>query len=79
MTRKPMVIVLCTGNSCRSQMAEGFLRQFAGDRFELHSAGTEPKPGVHPLAVRVMAEVGTAKGKLPPQSAANRGLGACVR
>lgn len=52
------ILVLCTGNSCRSQMAEGFLRQAAGDAFNVYSAGTEPKDEVHPLAVQVMAEVG---------------------
>ncbi|MFN8496618.1 MAG: arsenate reductase ArsC [Anaerolineae bacterium] len=51
------VLVLCTGNSARSQMAEGLLRARAGDRFEVHSAGTEPK-GLNPLAVRAMAEKG---------------------
>jgi arsenate reductase (thioredoxin) len=54
---KPVVLFLCTGNSARSQMAEAFLRKYAGDRFEPHSAGTDPK-GVHPLTVRVMKEVG---------------------
>jgi arsenate reductase (thioredoxin) len=58
MDRKPVVLFLCTGNSCRSQMAEGFLRQLGGDRFEVHSAGTEPAERVHPLAVEVMAEKG---------------------
>ena len=55
---KPIVLILCTGNSCRSQMAEGFLRHFQSDKFEPHSAGTEPQPRVHPLAIKVMAEVG---------------------
>ncbi len=55
---KPNILVLCTGNSCRSQMAEGFLRELAGDKFRVHSAGTEPKHEVHPLAVRVMSEIG---------------------
>jgi arsenate reductase (thioredoxin) len=55
---KPTVLILCTGNSCRSQMAEGFLRHYAGDRFEARSAGTKPATEVHPLAVQVMAEVG---------------------
>ncbi len=54
---KPAILFLCTGNSCRSQMAEGFLRALAGDRFEAVSAGTKPVP-VHPLAIRVMAEAG---------------------
>ncbi|MEW6757739.1 MAG: arsenate reductase ArsC [Acidobacteriota bacterium] len=55
---KPVVLFLCTGNSCRSQMAEAFLRALAGDRYECHSAGTDPAPAVHPAAVRVMAEKG---------------------
>jgi arsenate reductase len=56
MTR-PRVLFLCTHNSARSQMAEGFLRALAGDRFEVASAGTEPTR-VHPLAKRAMHEVG---------------------
>ena len=51
------VLFLCTGNSARSQMAEAFLRKYAGDRFEAHSAGLEPK-GLNPLTVSVMNEVG---------------------
>lgn len=58
MNRKPLTLILCTGNSCRSQMAEGFLRRYQGDKFEVGSAGTAPKDIVHPLAIRVMAEVG---------------------
>ena len=54
---KDRVLFLCTHNSARSQMAEGFLRSMAGDRFEAQSAGTE-KTAVHPLAIRVMAERG---------------------
>jgi arsenate reductase (thioredoxin) len=56
--RKPLVLILCTGNSCRSQMAEGFLRSYQGDRFDIGSAGTAPQAEIHPLAVRVMSEVG---------------------
>jgi len=52
---KPRVLFLCTHNSARSQMAEGFLRALAGDRFEVGSAGTE-KTSVNPLAVQAMAE-----------------------
>lgn len=51
------ILVLCTGNSCRSQMAEGFFRHYGGDKVEVFSAGLSPK-GVHPLAIKVMAEVG---------------------
>jgi arsenate reductase (thioredoxin) len=51
------VLFLCTHNSARSQMAEGWLRHLAGDRFEVHSAGTE-MTAVRPFAIQVMAEVG---------------------
>jgi arsenate reductase (thioredoxin) len=54
---KARVLFLCTHNSARSQMAEGFLRAKAGDRFEVQSAGTE-MTSVNPLAIRVMAERG---------------------
>lgn len=54
---KPKVLFLCTGNSARSQMAEGYLRRAAGDRFEAMSAGLEPK-GLNPLAVEAMRELG---------------------
>jgi arsenate reductase (thioredoxin) len=54
---KPKVLFLCTGNSARSQMAEGFLRDMAGDYFESLSAGIEPK-ALNPLAVEVMREIG---------------------
>ena len=52
------VLVLCTGNSCRSQMAQGWIEHLLGDRWEVRSAGTLPAAGVHPLAVRAMAEAG---------------------
>lgn len=54
---KAKVLVLCTGNSCRSQMGEGWLRHDLGDRVEAHSAGTRPS-FVHPRAIEVMAEAG---------------------
>jgi arsenate reductase len=55
---KKRVLVLCTGNSCRSQMAEGWINHLLGDRWEARSAGTTPADRVHPLAVRAMAEAG---------------------
>jgi arsenate reductase len=54
---KTKILFLCTGNSARSQMAEAFVRKYAGDHFEAHSAGLEPK-GLNPLTVKVMKEVG---------------------
>ena len=57
MTARRRVLFLCTPNSARSQMAEGWLRALAGDRFEAASAGTEATR-VHPLAIRAMAEAG---------------------
>ncbi|HJZ69026.1 MAG TPA: arsenate reductase ArsC, partial [Blastocatellia bacterium] len=56
-SNKKRVLFLCTGNSCRSQMAEAFLREVAGCEFQVHSAGTNPTR-VNPMAVRAMAEVG---------------------
>ena len=55
---KPTVLILCTGNSCRSHLAEGFLRAAAGDILDVQSAGSKPAGYVHPLAIKVMAEVG---------------------
>jgi arsenate reductase (thioredoxin) len=56
--RKQKVLFLCTQNSARSQMAEGFLRHLAGDRFEVYSAGIDPTGEIHPCAVEAMWEVG---------------------
>jgi arsenate reductase len=56
--RSKRVLVLCTGNSCRSQMAAGWVNHLLGGQWEAHSAGTAPAARVHPLAVRVMAEAG---------------------
>ena len=57
-TSKPLVLILCTGNSCRSHMAEGILRAAAGDLLEVRSAGSKPAGYVHPLAIQAMAEIG---------------------
>jgi arsenate reductase (thioredoxin) len=57
MLAKKRVLILCTGNSARSQMAEGLLRHDAGDRFEVFSAGTKPSR-VRPEAIAVMRELG---------------------
>ena len=57
MTHKKKTLILCTGNSARSQMAEGLLRSMAGDRLEVFSAGTRPV-GLNPSAIAVMAELG---------------------
>ncbi|MCB2187634.1 MAG: arsenate reductase ArsC [Deltaproteobacteria bacterium] len=57
MDKKASILFLCTGNSCRSQMAEGWTRQLKGEEFEVASAGVAPQP-VDPRAVQVMAEAG---------------------
>lgn len=54
----PLVLVLCTGNSCRSHMAEGILRAAAEDKFRVGSAGSKPAGYVHPLAIKALAEIG---------------------
>lgn len=56
--RKAGVMVLCTGNSCRSQIAQAFLEKHAGERFPAFSAGSDPAPEVHPLTIEVMREAG---------------------
>ena len=58
MQEKPLVLILCTGNSCRSHLAEGILRQKAGDLIRVESAGSKPAGFVHPLAIRAMKEIG---------------------
>lgn len=55
---KPLVLILCTGNSCRSQMAESLLRKVAGDVLRVESAGSRPSGYVHPLAIRALEEIG---------------------
>lgn len=57
--QKLNVLFLCTGNSCRSVMGETILRHIAGDRFNVYSAGTEPK-GINPIAQQVLGEIGVS-------------------
>ncbi len=54
---KPRILFLCTGNSARSQMAEAILKKYAGDQFEIHSAGLEPTE-INPHTVKVLHEAG---------------------
>ncbi len=58
LTNSRKVLFLCTGNSCRSQMAEGLLRHLSGGRLEPCSAGLSPQEQIHPLAIKVMEEIG---------------------
>ena len=55
---KPLVLILCTGNSCRSHLAEGILRAAAADSLKVASAGSKPAGYVHPLAIQAMQEIG---------------------
>ena len=57
MSTTTRVLFLCTGNSARSQMAEAFLRKYGSEKYEVYSAGLEPK-GLHPLTIQVMNEIG---------------------
>ena len=54
----PLILILCTGNSCRSYLAEGLLRTALNERFTVASAGSNPSGYVHPLAIRAMEEIG---------------------
>ena len=56
--RRRRVLIVCTGNAARSQMAEAWLRRLGGRAFEAFSAGTHPRPRIHPLAIRAMDEAG---------------------
>ncbi|MDH4452198.1 MAG: arsenate reductase ArsC [Verrucomicrobiota bacterium] len=57
-TPKPLILILCTGNSCRSHLAEGILRQALGAEYAVASAGSKPAGYVHPLGIKAMAEIG---------------------
>lgn len=54
----PTILVLCTGNSCRSHLAEGILKKELGSQFRIESAGSKPAGYVHPLAIKALAEIG---------------------
>jgi arsenate reductase len=56
--KKPRILVLCTGNSCRSHLAEGILRRAGGELLDVQSAGSKPAGYVHPMAIQVMREIG---------------------
>ncbi len=56
--KPPAILILCTGNSCRSHLAEGVLREALGDDFRVESAGSNPAGYVHPLGIRALAEIG---------------------
>jgi len=56
--KPPAILILCTGNSCRSHLAEGILRAALNDQFRVASAGSKPAGYVHPLAIKAMAEIG---------------------
>src|SRR5689334_778800 len=58
MNDEPLILVLCTGNSCRSHLAEGILRRALGSGYRVASAGSNPAGYVHPLAIQVMREIG---------------------
>lgn len=70
MNRKPKILFLSTGNSNRSQMAEGFLRKLAGDKVEVVSAGIKPGE-INPLAVEVMKEAGIDIARQKPKNVAD--------
>jgi len=56
-SKKPTILILCTGNSCRSHLAEGILRVALGDAYNVQSAGSKPAGYVHPMAIAVMKEI----------------------
>ena len=71
-TTTPTVLFVCVHNAGRSQMAAGFLRELAGDRVEVLSAGSEPKDAINPVAVQVMAEEGIDIAGEQPRSSPPR-------
>ncbi|HML21401.1 MAG TPA: arsenate reductase ArsC [Aggregatilinea sp.] len=69
MTHPRQVLFLCTGNSCRSQMAEAIVNTRRGEQWHAVSAGTQPAEHVHPLALRALAEIGITHPDAVPKSA----------
>lgn len=67
MDNKKRVLFVCTGNSARSQMAEALLKNLARDRYDVYSAGTNPKESVHPLTLEVMQEMGIDATRQSPK------------
>lgn len=67
---KYKVLFLCTGNQARSQMAEALMKARAGDDFDVTSAGSRPKPAVHPMAVRIISEQGIDISSVKPKDVA---------
>ncbi len=66
--KRAQVLILCTGNSARSQMAEGLVNHYVGERFEAQSAGTEPAAHVHPEAIAALQELGIDISQARPKS-----------
>ncbi len=66
--KRAQVLILCTGNSARSQMAEGLVNHYLGERFEAQSAGTEPAARVHPEAIAALQELGIDISQALPKS-----------
>ncbi len=74
MSKKPTVLFVCVHNAGRSQMAAGFMREIAGDRVEVLSAGSAPKDSINPVAVEAMAEVGIDIANQQPKVLTNEAV-----
>ena len=74
MSKKPTVLFVCVHNAGRSQMAAGFMREIAGDRVEVLSAGSAPKDSINPVAVKAMAEVGIDIANQQPKVLTNEAV-----
>ncbi|MEI8149868.1 MAG: arsenate reductase ArsC [Actinomycetes bacterium] len=74
MSKKPTVLFVCVHNAGRSQMAAGFMREIAGDRVEVLSAGSAPKDSINPVAIEAMAEVGIDIANQQPKVLTNEAV-----